>query len=526
MIFLIVIFSLVVRLIPIDFPALTTDEARIAFRGYTLATNGKDELGRFLPLLFNSLTDYQLPAVSYITALGEVIFGKTDFGVRIPFIILGTALIILTYKIAKLFNQRKVFLIISILVMIFSPALILLSKIPNDAIVLSFLTTLLFYLLTRNRVNMILVILAIILSFTVSKLAWFVTTPFVMFTLIFYQHNLSNKTKIFLSILSLFLTLSVMGFYLQIPQSKRSFSENNFSIFSNITIKNGINKLRGQGLESGWPNYLEVILFNKSHFITVGFLHWLSNLGPGVYFGQFDKSGNLNFSQTGTLSKVLIIPFIWGLVYLIRRGSRKERLLPGFLVILTFPAFFLYPDYSPGLVALTLPFVAIIIAFGFMQLTKLLSWLVILAMILELGFNLLYLAPDKRNTNFLRPSWVKAITQDVYNQSLNHKTAVSDDIVNDITSSIEWYNPVDPKTAYLDIPYPYKFRQTNIKNIKIIGFDNKLYFCKEENYKKVFVSFRDKERIKDSNIKIVKVYQDGLDQEVAYLLEKGLCIDE
>ena len=364
----------------------------------------------------------------------------------------------------------------------------------------------------------------IVLSLTISKFAWFVVTPFVICTLIFYQNNLSKKVRIGLSILSLLLTFVVVGSYLQVPQSRRSLLENNFSIFSSIMIKNGINKLRGEGIESGWPNYLEVILFNKTHFLNIGFMHWLSNLQPSIYFGQFDKTGQLGFSQTGALGKILIIPFFWGIVYLVRKGKKRERFLLAYFIILTFPAIFIYPDFSHSLIVSTLPFAALIIAFGFMQFNRIISVLIILVMVLELGLNLLYLAPEKQNTGLLRPFWIKDITKDVYNQSLNYTTAISDDVVSDILTYIEWYNPVDVRAAFLDIPYPYKFRKSNIRNIKIIGSDNELYSCKESNYEKVFISKRDRDRIKDSDIRMIRTYRDSLNQEVIYLLEKGLCI--
>lgn len=516
--------AFLLRVINFNFPFFTTDESRIVFRGYSLSISGRDELGRFLPLLFNSLTDYQLPAVSYIAALGEIVFGKTDFGARIPFIMLGIGLIILTYKISKLFSQKKIFWVVSTLVLIFSPALIFLSKIPNDSIVFVFFITLLFYLLIKDKPNIFLIIIVIFLLMTVSKFAWFVTPSFVIFTLLFYQQNLLKGIKIKLSIFSLFLATIVVALYLQVPQSSRSLLENNFSIFSDLSIQNGINKLRGQGLESGWPNFLEVALFNKTHFLVVGFMQWLSSMQPSIYFGQFDKTGQLGFSQMGALNKILIIPFIWGLVYLIRKGNKKERLLLAYFIILTFPAIFNIPNSSQILIVLTIPFAALVISFGFMQFNRILSLLIISVMVLELGLNLLYLAPEEKNTNLLRPNWARGITQDVYSQSINNKTAVSDDVLDDIVNFIEWYNPVDVRAGYLDVPYPYKFRQSNVGNIKIIGSDNKLYSCKENDYDKVFVSRRDRDRIKDDDIGVVKTYQDGLKQEVAYLLQKGLCI--
>lgn len=521
----IVIATFMVRVVNFNFPVFTSNEARVASRGYTLSITGKDELGRLLPLLFNSSTDYQLPAVSYITALGERIFSKTDFGVRIPFIIFGVALIIITYKIAKFYSDKEIFWIISASILIFSPVLIFLSKIPNDSIVLTFLIVLLFYSLARDKLNMILVIAVIIFSLAVSKLAWFIVPPFVIFTLLFYQNNMSGKIKIALSVFSLIAVLVVAGLYLKVPQSERSLAENNFSIFSSSTIINGVNKMRGQGIESGWPDYAEKAFFNKTNFTTVGFMHWLSNLQPASYFGQLDKTGQLNFSQEGAFQKVLIVPFFWGLIYLVRKGRKKERLLLVFFVILTFPAIFVYPNFNQSAVVLTLPFAAFIIAFGFMQFKRVISLLIISILILEVILGLLYLEPEQENTNFLRSGWVKELTEDVYHWSNNYRTAVSDDIVEDIANFIEWYNPVDNPEAYSDVVYPYKFHRSSVGNIKIIGSDNVIYSCKYDYYDKIFASRRDKDKVKELNLNTVKTYKDSLNQDVAFLLEKGLCIE-
>lgn len=524
LLFVFIVLSFVVRIINFSFPAFTADEARIAYRASTLAYQGRDELGRSFPLLFNSTTDYQLPAVSYITAVGVFIFGKTDFGVRIPFIILGVFLVILIYKISKIYSDKKSFWFTSVLISVCSPVLIFISKVPNDSIVLVFLLTLLFYLLIRRKLNILLILSVMVLSLAVSKSAWFIMTPFVALTLFFYQKNLSKNTKIKLSFFGLFITCVVVGFYLHVPQSKRSLLENNFSLFSNITIKNGIDRSRGQGIESGWPNNLEVVVFNKSFFLTIGFIHWLSNLQSSIYFSQFDKSGQLGFSQMGMFEGILVVPFIAGLIYLVQKGSSKERLIFIYLLILTFPAIFFYPDISQNIVILTLPFVTLIISFGLTKFNSRLFLLIIVVMALELGLNLLYLTPERKNTNLLRPSWAKELTIDIYNQSIEEKVAVSDDIVTDVISFIEWYNHIKIKEVNAGVPYPYKFHQSEINNIKIIGSDSRLYSCKENIYGKVFISSRDKDGIKDLNLKVVKTYKDSLNKDRAYLLESNLCI--
>jgi len=529
LIFSLLVLGFLLRIINFSFPSFTSDEARIAYRAFTIAKEGKDELGRNLPILFNSLTDYQLPVTSYITVLGVFLFGKTDLGVRIPFTLLDLGILYLTFKISQLLTSKKKFSFLSALVLVFSPGLIFLSRIPNDSIVLTFLTTLLFYLLAKGKPNLILITLVIIMSLLVSKFAWFVISPFVIFTLFFYNTDLSKKTKIKISTFCLLVTIPIVLFFLQIPQFIRGLSENNFSIFSEITIQNGINKLRGQGIDSGWPPFLEKIIFNKTHFLIVGLLHWLSNLAPGIYFGQFDKSGVLGFTQMGAFAKILIIPFFLGLVYLIRYGKREEKLILAFFFILTFPAGFSYPSNSPVLIALTLPFAALIIAFGLLNLRKGLVIGIILIMILEIGLNLLYLAPEQKNTYNLRPNWVKKLSLDIYEFSKSKPVIVSDDLVSeDIVPFIEWYNPEAFEANSSNVVYPYKYRESNIKNIskfntiKIHGSEQTFSSCKSDE-NKIFLSKRDKNKIEILDFRIARSYKNDLDEEVAFLLEKGFC---
>lgn len=522
----ITICALLIRLVPIDFPAFSTDEARVAYRGHTLATMGKDELGRPTPILFNSLTDYQLPTVSYFTALGVLLFGKSDIGVRIPFILFGVGLVFLIYKIAQTFSPKKEFWVLCAIIIAFSPGLVFLSKIPNESILLTFNFALLFYILTRNKINLIFVFAVIVLLLFTSKFAWFVVSPFVLFTLIFYQENLSKRFKINFFILCLLLSTVTISFFLQVPQSKRSLSENNFPIFSDLTIKNGIDKLRGQGLEAGWPSSLERLLFNKSYYLTVGFFHWLSHFQPTLYFGQLDSKGEHGFISMGAWPKLVIIPFGIGLIILIKMGNRKFTLLPAFLFILTYPLIFVYPDYRQDLIVTSLPFMVPVIALGLINTDYLMRIVLIGLIILEVGINLIYLDSDIKNTNNLRPFWVKSIVTDGFNLSQKSKVAFSDDITSDIVPFIGWYTQLPPQSGFLNIPFPYKFRQTQVaKEMKIVGSNDSFYKCGFDQPTYIFASRRDLEKIQRmEEIEIDKSYKDSLGADVAFLLPPTICV--
>lgn len=514
LLFLLLFFAFIVRLLPIDFPKFTAEEARIAYRGYSLVTTSKDELGRSHPLLFNSLDDYQPPAVSYITAAGVKVFGKSDFGVRIPFILIGTAVILLIYKIAKYFSPNPSFWLISSFVVALSPPLIFLSKTPNEIIVLTFIFTLLFYLLINNK-KLLFTIITIIAAVFISKLAWFILLPFVFFTLHIFQKKLDIQRRLLLIGATALIIIVVVSLFLSVPQAKRSLLENNFSLFNDVTIKNGIDKLRGQGIESGWPALLDRLLFNKTHFLFTGFLHWLSNLNPAIYFGRFDETGLTSLSFIGAFPKILLIPAILGIF------STSVFL---YLPLLTFPSLFIYPKLSLELITLTVPFLALVIAFGFMSFNKRVTGIILFLMVFEMIINIYNFSAEYKNTDDARPAWIKAVSIAVFNSSNEYPTAISDNVVSDVVPFINWYTTIDLKNYPSNVRWPYKFRQYSLENIKIIGSDDKFRTCGKDEHRTVFVSKRDLSRIQDVfEVKASKSYQDSLGEDKAYFLSNNLC---
>lgn len=521
---LIIISSFMFRVINIHFPAFTAEEARIAARGYTLSYQGTDELGRRFPIIFNSLKDYQLPLTSYLTASGVLIFGKTDVGARMPFIIIGTLIVFLTYKVSSYFREEKKFRLLTAGIMAFSPALIFLSKTPNESIVLTFLLLLLFYFLLYRKSRMMIVVV-FILAILTSKIAWFILLPFLFFT----SWLLKNNSKRFFFSLVLLIVMLAFFLFLTIPQSKRSLSENNFSLFSNITIKNGIDRLRGQGIQSGWNQFVDRILFNKSHFLTVGLIHWFSHLNPSLYFGQIDEEGEYSLSHLGAWPKIFLLPFLVGIFLISRNGNKKHRLFLFLFLVLTFPSFLIYPNLTLDVTILTLPFMAMVIALGFVQIVnwnKKVAYAGFTLAILELVINLCNLSPEYKNTNTLRPNWIQPVVISVFKTSKINKTAISDDIVSDIIPFIDWYTPKANEVNNLGISWPYKFRQYNLPNIKIIGSDEKFRTCGKDEKLSLFVSNRDMNKVKgEFHVQESVVFKDNLNNEKAYLLAGEVCLN-
>lgn len=506
---LLLISSLFIRIIPIDFPFFTSDEARIAIRGYLLAISGKDELGRSYPLLFNSLTDYQLPVVSYMTALGEILFGKSDLGARSIFMLIGVAMIFLAYKTAGLMSAFFI---------AFSPSLIFLSKVPNETIILVFLIMLLLFLVKDKKINLPLLLTVIILSFLTSKVAWFIVPAFLF---------LIKKPK--MGILTLIFSAAVLLIFLNIPQGKRSLIENNFPIFQDQAITSSINQLRGQDQKIVWPHLLERLLFNKSHIFLAGFLHWMSNTSPAVYFGQFDMGGLKGFMSMGAFPKAAVIPFALGLVFIVRNKDRKFIALFWYILLFSAPLLFLYPSDGKDLIVLTLPFMSVVMALGMIKLNNFFKSSIITLAVLEVIVNIFFLSPEIKNANSIRPGWIREITDEAFKLSQRDKVAISDNLVSDIAPFIKWFTPKEEKEYFSDMHFPYKFRQTNIANIKIIGSEDSFYKCGLDSPTHIIASKRDLKKIHYFlNIipseTVKKTYFDSLGEETAYLLERVICV--
>lgn len=529
----IIFLSLCFRIINFNFPIFNNEEVRLAYRGYTLSISGKDEFGRFLPIIFNSLTDYQLPVTSYITAIGELLLGKNDLAVRLPFLILSILSIVLTYLITKnLFEARATKIkLYSALILAVSPVFIFISKIPNSTIISTVILLSIFYILNCSKMRFILYIFLSCCFVLISKTNWFILIPFTIFT-IFVYHPRPQNEKIKISVASVVIILLVVSLFLSIPQAKRSIAENNLTILNDMTLKNGIEKLRLEGVKTGAPFVIERIIFNKSFYLIAGLSNWSSNISLASYFGQLDSTGQLNFSSLGAFNKILIIPFLIGLWMIIKSGYRKEKLFLIYPLIVTWPISLLSIIQSEQslhiinkeIVILSIPFIAIIIAYGLTRVTKWILITIILLMFFEAILNVIFISPEILKTSVTRPVWMKNLILQVVNSS-NNKIYVSDDINENLVSFIEWYSKFDPATGYFTLDYPYKFRQTKIGNIELIGFSSQFRQCgQDDDNKTAFLSKRDINRIDQDIKKLGKTLNFDNNKVIFYQYQKGICL--
>ncbi|MDO5561210.1 MAG: glycosyltransferase [bacterium] len=86
---------------------LTVDEAAIAYNGYGIFSQRRDEWLNRLPVSFRSFGDYKAPLAIYLNGFATAIFGHQDFAVRLPFALASVLSVWLMMLLTDLLFQDK-----------------------------------------------------------------------------------------------------------------------------------------------------------------------------------------------------------------------------------------------------------------------------------------------------------------------------------------------------------------------------------------------------------------------------------
>lgn len=121
--FIIIALGFLVRFININnYPPLLWDEASLGYNAYSILKTGRDEYGKFLPLIFKSFGDYKPGFYVYLTVPFIAIFGLNPLAVRLPSVILGSLIPLLLYLlIIKISPKSKNLALIAAALIAFNP---------------------------------------------------------------------------------------------------------------------------------------------------------------------------------------------------------------------------------------------------------------------------------------------------------------------------------------------------------------------------------------------------------------------
>jgi 4-amino-4-deoxy-L-arabinose transferase-like glycosyltransferase len=289
-------------------PSLNWDEVSHGYNAFSILTTGKDEWGKTLPLIFRVFGDYKLPVYIYITAISESVFGLTSFAVRLPSILAGASLILLTYLLTiEIFHNKKYAYIAAVLVAV-EPWSLFLSRGAFEANLATAFFLLGVYLfmvgVKRSRPALLTSIVAFGLTvWTYNSFRIF--TPLMLCVLVFLYRkeilrNIWVDKNFSIRAATIFLVMFLpMLWQLLMPVGQVRYGK------VAIVDAGAIAQIENSRNSSPYPAVLSRLLFNRVTFFWKGFLaNWISHYSGDFLF--FRGGTNYQFSVPG-----------WGLIYLI-----------------------------------------------------------------------------------------------------------------------------------------------------------------------------------------------------------------
>ena len=343
LLFVLILFSLFIRLIKPTNLSLFGDEIDVGYQAFSLLTTAHDYKGNFLPTYIQSLAESRAPLLIYSSIPGIFIFGLNELGVRFAPIVLGVFSIFLFYKLIFLLSNSHRLAFLSTFVLSFSPWHFHYSRTAFESTLLLsllLLGTYYFYKFIKFYKNKFLYfsIIAFSLTFYTYSTAN-IFTPLLVLYLIFSNINFIktyfNPKLIFYAIfLGLIFVLPITYQILFGPAANRFSSIN---IFNNqFTIDSIINK---RTIFSAGNQNTERIFHNKLiSFSQEIFKNYLNSFSLNFLFINGDTL-NLRHSIPGTgLIFISFLPFlVLGFVFL-KRNNQLNKLMLFWLFISPLPA--------------------------------------------------------------------------------------------------------------------------------------------------------------------------------------------
>lgn len=295
-------------------PSLYWDEVSQGYNAYSIAVTGKDEHQEKFPLArFQAFGDYKAPVNIYLTSLAMLFLGKTDFAVRFPSALLGTASVLVTYFLVYYLFYKHRFAIeyglVSAFFLSISPWHIQLSRAAFEANIATFFTILgaflFFYGLRKNPWMIIFSCISFVLAFySFNAHRIFVPLLVLLFSLIEYKELLKQKKYFITGVVIGGILLLPFILYFTTPESKLRFQEVN--IFSDITTIKKSNQL----IEQDHNTVFAKLIHNRRVLFAEKYLeNYFSFFDTKYLFITGDANPRFSDQSNGELF-LFIVPFL------------------------------------------------------------------------------------------------------------------------------------------------------------------------------------------------------------------------
>ncbi len=194
------------------------DEVSLGYNAYSIVQTGRDEYGKFLPVVLRSYDDYKPALYSYLAIPSVKIFGLNTWAVRLPSAVFGILTVLATFFLVKELFKRNDIALVSSFFLAVSPWHIQFSRVAFESNVGLALNVfaILFLLRSLNKnIFLFLSILFAALSLYVYQSEKVFTPLIFLAILLIYKREFLLKPKKFLVgafILGIVISLPMLSF--------------------------------------------------------------------------------------------------------------------------------------------------------------------------------------------------------------------------------------------------------------------------------------------------------------------------
>jgi 4-amino-4-deoxy-L-arabinose transferase-like glycosyltransferase len=349
-ILLIVFLAIILRFVGLSSnpPSLNWDEVSHGYNAYSILKTGRDEWGKFFPVIFRAYGDYKLPVYIYAVTISEAIFGPNAFAVRFPSALAGVATVVFTYllvlklaslgKLGKSANLQKSLALLAGFLVAVEPWSLFLSRGAFEA---NFAQSLIvagvyFFLcgLEKNKNLMISLVLFGLSIWTYNSARVFV--PLFLLTLIILFkveiRRIWQKDKKLVTCCLFLAAFFFLPMFWQLLNPAGQARYGKVAIIDEGTVGQIIQARNDSSLH---PTLTRLIHNRPTYFISRFTRNYLSHFSPVFLFFQGGSHYQFSLPDHGLLYLISLPLFYLGLAYLVFGVLRHKcaQLILGWLLI-------------------------------------------------------------------------------------------------------------------------------------------------------------------------------------------------
>lgn len=316
-------------------PSPDWDEVALGYDAYSIIHTGKDEFGKFLPVVLRSFDDYKPALYAYLIIPAIFMFDVTTFAVRLPSAIFGIisvlAVFLLVREIFEKHKYRDYFSIVSAFLLAISPWSLQFSRVAFEAhvgAVFNLLTVLFFVKGLKKPWLLTISALFAGLSIYIYQSEKVFTPLLVLALIIIYWKDIFSLSKKYMLVAFITGVLVVLPMFLYIVNNREALLRvTGTSIFSNQTelLKDNIQKLERDKENN---DTLGMVLDNRRFvFAKTVVSGYISHFDPNWLFIRGDIARH--HAPNMGLLYLFEVPFILFGIYLLLFSdfNRKTKLL-------------------------------------------------------------------------------------------------------------------------------------------------------------------------------------------------------